>query len=171
MLERFSDLELCVGSFIAAIVCLIILAAIKAHEKVLEKKREEKKKRLAEFPKKIPAALAKAKKATRACVATQSAASLAEAVFSKAGLDIKKLNFTDGPTEEEMLIKAKSDALEAIAGLGRMSVEAVKITRNAEYLNLRTYVRLAEAICEACDPSVGEAHCPALDILEKIDMA
>jgi hypothetical protein len=138
---------------------------------VLGLKQPRKKEKLAALRGEISAALAKAEKAAITCLEMQNAVALAEAVLSTAGLDTKKAKFKDGPTEKELLEKAEQVAFKALTDLWRLSVESVQLSPISwDYVNLRTYCRLAHAVCKACDPQLCRGNCQALEILKKIKL-
>ena len=156
-----------IGIFLSVLIVIIsIIAAIPVESE------EAKKKRLAALRGEIPAAFAKAQKAATACLEMQKAAIMAEACYSAASLDDKQWKSSDGPTEQELLKKAEAASFKALSDLKRLSVESVNLSpTSCDYVNLRTYCRLAHTTCEVCDPQVCQGNCQALDILKKIKLS
>ncbi|MCJ7762727.1 hypothetical protein MUP38_04640 [Candidatus Bathyarchaeota archaeon] len=128
-------------------------------------------KRIASLPKECKQALASAKKASGACLEMCQAALVTQSLVNgSVGNSSVESNDEDGPGEEELMLKTKTDTLEALEECVDLSVEGIELTTNARYVLLRGLYRAAKTTCENCRPTAGLKACPAREMLEKIQL-
>lgn len=155
---------------ILLIVLIVTLAGVGILIAGVAYEEAHKKKRLAALPSEISASIANALAATGACVEMQVAASMAEAAFSAADINVEEYEFEDGLSEKELLEKAGEAGRNALNEFRCLIAEGIDLTKSSEYVKLRTYVRLACAACEECDFHLCQGSCPASEFLKKIKL-
>lgn len=152
------------------VILIIIISALGIWWIVVLSENWERK-RLAALPKESKQALENAKRASRACLEMCQAALVTQSMANTSiGNSSEESNDEDGPTEEELMLKTKTDTLKALEKCMDLSIEGINLTTNGRYVLLRGLYRAAKAVCKNCKPMASLEVCPAREMLEKIQL-
>jgi len=163
MLIFLGDFLINIAMVIVVIFSLLVCLA------VLSESWDQK--RIAALPKECKQALENSKKASGDCLemcqaalVTQSLANASIGNSSAGSID------ENGPAEKELMLKTKTNTLEALKKCMDLSIEGINLTTNARYVILRGLYRAAKTTCENCHPTANLKACPTREILEKIQL-
>lgn len=136
----------------------------------ISRRSERDRQRLAGMPREMDDAFRDAKTAMAQCLAVCGAAAYVRSLRSGSGAEELRSR-RGGPTEDEVFAARQAICIKALTRCHWLSVEALKLTYQANYLALRGVFEAALAACDNCRPEAGKDNCPALVFMEKVTLS